>query len=86
MILKGAIMSQINEAIVGSELEYKICITISILFCSGVSFIAVIISRKWHHLFMLSLLISNLTFVFLLLSLLASAVPDIRKIFFPFPE
>jgi hypothetical protein len=41
-------------------------------FCSDVSFISTIFSRNWHLLFVLTLLISDLTFVFLLLSLLVS--------------
>ena len=86
MIIKSTIMPQIKEAFVGSEHKYKIYIQYPSCFCSGVSSIGAIISRKWHLLFVLSLLISDLTFVFLLLSLLASAVPDIRKIFFSFHE
>jgi len=39
-------------------------------------------SRNWHPLFVLTLLISDLTFVFLLLSLLVSVQPDISKTFF----
>jgi len=39
-------------------------------------------SRNWHNLFVLTLLISDLTFVFLLLSLLVSVQADISKIFY----
>jgi hypothetical protein len=41
-------------------------------FCSDVSFIGTIFSRNWHLLFVLTLLISDLTFVFSLLLLLVS--------------
>jgi len=51
-------------------------------FCSDVSFIGTIFSRNWHLLFVLRFLISDLTFVFLLLSLLVSLDPGISKIFF----
>ena len=51
-------------------------------FCSDVSFTGKIFSINWHLLFALSLLISDLTFVFLLLSLLVSVQPDISKIFY----
>jgi hypothetical protein len=82
MILKSIMMPQIKEAFVWSQRKYKIYITISTLFCSDVSFIGTIYSRSWHLLFVLTLLISDLTFVLLLLSLLVSVQPDISKIFF----
>jgi hypothetical protein len=53
-------------------------------FCSDVSFTGTIFSRNWHVLFVLSLLISDLTFMFLLLLLFVSVQPDISKIFFFF--
>jgi hypothetical protein len=61
---------QIKEAFVGSEHKYKIYMQYPFGFCSDVSFMGTIISRKWHILFVLSLLISYLKFVFLLFSLL----------------
>ena len=79
-------MPQIKEGFVGSQRKYKIYITISIQFCSDVSFIGKIFSRNWHLLFELALLISDLSFVFLLLSLLVSFQPDISKIFFSYHE
>ena len=82
MILKSTLMPQIKEAFVGSQRKYKIYITISTQFCSDVSFIGTIFSSNWHLIFVLSLLISDLSFVFLLLSLFVSVQPDISKIFF----
>ena len=41
-------MPQIKEAFVGSQRKYKIYITISIQFCSDVSFIGTTFSRNWH--------------------------------------
>ena len=55
-------------------------------FCYDVSFIGTIFSRNWHLLFVLSLLISNLTFVFLLLPLIVCVQPDISKIIFSYHE
>jgi Na+-transporting methylmalonyl-CoA/oxaloacetate decarboxylase gamma subunit len=84
MMLKSTMMPQIKKEFDESEHKYKIYITISIrlLFWSLVyrhsNF------KKMAFLFVLSLLISGLTFVLLLLSLLASALPDMRKIFFRF--
>jgi len=57
-------MPQIKEAFVGSQLKYKIYITISTQFCSDVSFIGTIFSSIWHLIFVLSFLISDLLFVF----------------------
>jgi len=73
-ILKRTTMPQIKEAIVGSQLKYKICITFQYPFgfCSDVSFIGTIFSRNWHLLFVFTLLTSDLTFVFLLLALLVT--------------
>ena len=78
-------MPQIKKAFVGSQRKYKIYITVSIHFSSDVSFIGKIFSRNWRLLFVLSFLISNLTFVFLLLisgDKLVSVQPDISKIYF----
>jgi hypothetical protein len=81
MILKITIMPQIKEAFVGSEHKHKIYITISIRFLFWR-----LVYKHNNFLFVLTLLISILTFVFLLLSLFASALPDIRMIFFSFHE
>jgi len=51
-------------------------------FCSDVSFVGTVYSRNWNLLFVLTLLISDLTFVFLLLLLLVSVHPDISKVLF----
>jgi hypothetical protein len=51
-------------------LVYQVCPTLLEWRCSDALFIGKIISRKWHLLYVLSLLISDLMFVFLLLSLL----------------
>jgi len=75
-------MPQIKEAFVGSRRKCKIYITISTQFRSYVSFIGTIFSSNWHFIFVLSFLISDSSFVFLLLSLLESLQPDISKIFF----
>ena len=76
-------MPQIKEAFVGSQCKYKIYITISTQFCSDVSFIGTIFLSNWHLSFVLSFfLISDLSFVFLLLSVLVSLQPGISNIFF----
>jgi len=75
-------MSQIKEAFFRSSVNTKSALQYPFEFCSDVSFICTIFSVNWHLLFVLSLLILDLTFVFLLLSLLASVHPDISKIFF----
>ena len=82
MILKITLMPQIKEAFVWSNVNTKSTLQYPFEFCSDVSFIGTIFSRNWHLLFVLTLLISDLTFVFLLLSLLVSVQPDISKIFF----
>jgi len=82
MILKITLMPQIHETFVGSNENTKSTLQYLFEFCSDVSLISTIFSRAWHLLFVLSLLISDLTFVFLLLSLLISVQPDISKILF----
>jgi len=82
MILKITLMPQTNLAFVGSNVNTKSTLQYPFEFCSDVSFIGTMFSRNWHILFVLTLLISDLTFVFLLLSLLVSFQPDISKIFF----
>ena len=82
MILKFTMMPQIKEAFDGSNLNTKSTLQNPFEFCSDVSFTGTIFSRKWQPLFVLTFLISDLTFVFLLLSLLLSVHPDISKIFF----
>jgi len=60
-------MPQINEAFVGSQRKYKSALQypFGFGFCSDVSFTRTILKKKnWHFLFVLSLLISDLTFVF----------------------
>jgi len=72
MALKITMMLQIKEAFVLSNVYTKSALQYPIEFCFGVSFIGKIFSRNWHLLFVLTLLISYLTFVFMLLSLLLS--------------
>jgi Na+-transporting methylmalonyl-CoA/oxaloacetate decarboxylase gamma subunit len=80
--LKITLMPQIKKTFVWSNVNTKSTLQYPFELCSDVSFIGTIFSRNWHLLFVLILLISNLTFVFLLLSLLVSVQPDISKIFF----
>ena len=84
MILKITLMPQIKEALVWSNANTKSTLQYPFQFCSDVSFTGKIFSRNCHLLFVLSLRISDLTFVFLLLSLSVSVQPDIPKIFFRF--
>jgi len=86
MILKITLMPQIKEAFVGSNVNTISTLQYPFQFCSDVSFTGTIFSTNWHVLFVLSLLISDLTFVFLLLSLSVSVQPDISKIFFFYHE
>jgi len=73
IILKITLMPQTQEAFVRSNVNTKSTLQYQ---C-----ICTIFSRNWHVLFVLSLLISDLKFVFLLLSLLVSVQSDILKIF-----
>jgi len=82
MILKSTVMPQIKEAFVRSNANTKSTLQYPFEFCSDVSFKGTIFSINCHLLFVLTLLISVLTFVFLLLSLLVSVQTDISKIFF----
>jgi hypothetical protein len=77
-------MPQIKEAFVGSKVNTKSTLKYPFDFCSDVSFIGTIFSRNWRLLFVLSLLISYKTFLFLLLSLFVYVQPDISKIFFSY--
>jgi hypothetical protein len=81
-MLKITLMPQIKEEFIGSNVKTISKLQYPFQFCSDVSFIGKIFSRNWHLLFVLTLLISDLTFVFLLLSLLVFVRPDISKIFF----
>jgi len=64
-------MPQIKEAfLLDPNVKTKSTLQYPFGFCSDVSFTGTIFSRNWHLLFVLSLLISDLTFEFLLLSLL----------------
>jgi len=54
MILKSTMVPQIKEAFVGSQRKCKIYTTVSIQFCSDVSFIGTIFSSNWHLSFVLS--------------------------------
>jgi hypothetical protein len=65
--------------------KHNIYFTISTRVCSDVSFIGTIFSRNWHF-YMVTFLISDLTCVFLLLSLSVSDQSDISKIFFSYHE
>ena len=82
MTIKVTLMPQIKEAFIWSNVNRKSTLKCPFDFCSDVSFIGTIFSRNWHLLFVFTLLISDLTFVFLLLSLLVSVQPDISKILF----
>jgi hypothetical protein len=84
MILKITLMPQINEAFVWFNVNSTLQYTFDL--CSNFSFVGIIFSRNWHLLFVLTLLISDLTFVLLLLSLWISVQPDIWKIFFLYHE
>jgi len=86
MILKITLIPQIKEALVWSNVNTKSTLQLPFEFCSDVSFIGTIFSRNWHLLFVLTLLSSDLTFVFLLVSLLVSVQPDISKILFSYHE
>jgi len=86
IILKITLILQIKEAFVGSNVNTKSTLQYPFEFCFDASFIGKIFSRYWHLLFVLTLLISDLTFVFLLLSLLVSFQPDISKIIFSYHE
>jgi len=79
-------MPQIKEAFLGSNVNTKSTLQYPFEFCSDVSFTGTIFSRNWHILFVLSLLISDLTFVFVLLSLLLYVQPDISKIIFSYHD
>jgi len=75
-------MPQIKEAFVWYNVNTTSTLQYPSEFCSDVSFTGTIFSINWHLLFVLTLLISDLTFIFLLVSLLVSVQPDIWKIFF----
>ena len=51
IILKTTMMPQINEAFVGFQRKYKSALQYPFGFCSDVSFIRKIFSRKWHLIF-----------------------------------
>jgi len=74
-------MPQIKEAFVGSNVNTKSTSQYPFWFCSDVSFIGTIFSRNWHLLFVLSLLISDFKFVFLVAVHL-----DVSNIFFSYHE
>jgi len=82
MLLKITLMPQIKEAFVWSNVNSVSTLQYPFQFCSDESFTGTISSRKWHLLFVLSLLISDLTFVFQLLIFLVSVQTDISNIFF----
>ena len=86
MILKITLMPQIKEEFVWSNVNTICTLQYPSQFCFDVSFTGTIFSRNWHLLFVLGLLISDLTFVFLLLSLSVCVQPDISKIFFSYHE
>jgi len=74
IVLKISLMPQIKETFVWSNVNTKSTSQYPLDFCSDVSFIGTVFigtvfSRNLHLLFVLSLLISVLRFVFLLLSL-----------------
>jgi Na+-transporting methylmalonyl-CoA/oxaloacetate decarboxylase gamma subunit len=73
---------QIKESFVWSNVNTKSTLKYTFEFYSDVSFIGKMFSKNWHLLFVLTWLILDLKFVFLLLSLLVSVQPYISKIFF----
>ena len=73
---------QIKEAFVGSQRKYKIYITLSIRVLFWCLIYRHNIFKKLASYMLLTLLISDLKFVLLLLSLLVSVHPDIWQIFF----
>ena len=75
-------LPQRKESFVWYDVNTKSTLQYPFEFCSDVSFIGTIFSGNWQRLFVFSLLISDLTIVFSLLSLLVSVQPDISKIFF----
>jgi len=81
IILKITLMPQIKEKFVWSNVNTISTTQYPFQFCSDVSFTGTIFSRNWHLLFVFSSLISDLTFVFLLLLLSVSVQSDISKIF-----
>ena len=81
LILESTAMPQIKEAFVWYNVNTTSTLQYPSEFCSDVSFTGTIFSINWHLLFVLTLLISDLTFIFLLVSLLVSVPPDISKIF-----
>jgi len=82
MTHKITLMPQIKETFVWSNVNTNSTLQYPFQFCSDDSFIGTIYSRNWHLSFVFTLLISDLTFVFLLVSLLVSVQPDIWKYFF----
>jgi hypothetical protein len=68
-------MPQIKEPFVGSNVNTKSILQYPFEYCSDVSFMGTIFSRICHLLFVLTLLISDIT-------LLVYVQPDISKIFF----
>jgi hypothetical protein len=80
VIWNNTVMPQIKETYVESQRKYN-----PFGFYSVVSLIGTIFSRNLHLLFVFSLLISDLTFVFLLIvDKLVYVHPDISMIFFRF--
>jgi len=79
-------MPQIKKAFVWFNVNTKSTLQYPFEFCSDVSFIDTIFSRNCHLLFVLSLLISDITFVFLLVSLFIFVQPDISNIFFSYHD
>jgi len=82
MILKGTMVPQIKEAFVGSKVNTKSTLQYLFWFCSDVSFNRHNIFKRLASFIVLTLLISDLKFMFLLLSLLVSVHLDISKNFF----
>ena len=82
MILKITFIPQIRETFVWFKVNTNSTLQCPFDFCSDVSFMGTIFARNWHLLFVLTLLISNLNFVLLLLSLFVSVQSDISKTFF----
>ena len=65
-------MTQTKEIFVDANVNTNSILQYPFGFCSHVPFTGTVSSRNWHLLFVPSLFISNLTFVFMLLSLLVT--------------
>ena len=79
-------MPHIKEVFVWSKVNTKSTLQYPFEFCSDVPFIGTTFSSNWHLLFLLTLLILDLAFVILLLSLLVSVQADSSQDLFSYHE